>query len=144
MPLTAARTAVGNPMATITHNRACQPLRLGACSQRSSMAQFIWLALPRTDSRAALSTIAAPSQFALVSSARTFCAFLIALGGRLPCRLPPRSQLTRRLHVGWEVDLAPFLALDVERPHLAVLREVMNHPQIPDSCAFGGPHCALD
>src|SRR3954452_20897288 len=34
--------------------------------------------------------------------------------------------------VGREIDLAPLLALDVERPHIAVLGNRVDHPQIPD------------
>ena len=59
-------------------------------------------------------------------------------------RVPPRRQLPRRLDVGREIDFAPFLAVDVERPHVAALGDVVDHAQVPDGRALGRAHRAVD
>src|SRR6185369_4406642 len=66
-------------------------------------------------------------------------------GGRgLGLRIPTRSEFASGLNVGGKIDLTPFLARDVERPHFTALREVMDHPQVPYRRALRCPQRALD
>jgi len=43
-----------------------------------------------------------------------------------------------------EIDFAPLLTLDIERPHRRFLRDLVDHAQVPDGGAFRGPNRALD
>src|SRR5215210_9058833 len=65
-------------------------------------------------------------------------------GGGFVGRIPPSRQLARRLDVGGEVDFAPFLARDVEREHVMLLRDLVDDAQIPDSGALGRADGAVD
>src|SRR3982750_1034678 len=64
---------------------------------------------------------------------------------RIPLsRIPLRRKLSRRFDVGREIDFAPLLTVDVERPNVAVLREVVDDAEVPDRRALAGAHGALD
>src|SRR4051794_38925206 len=58
--------------------------------------------------------------------------------------VPPRGEFARSFDVGREIDLAPLLAVDVECPHVAALRDVVDDPQVPDGRPLGRAHRLLD
>src|SRR5438067_11954830 len=59
-------------------------------------------------------------------------------GSGLGLRVPASGQHAGNPDVGREVDLAPFLARDVERPHLRRLGDVVAHPEVPNGWALAG------
>ena len=57
-------------------------------------------------------------------------------GSGFGLRVPASGQHAGNLDVGREVDLAPFLARDVERQHFRRLGDMVDDPQVPDGGAF--------
>src|SRR4029078_2033648 len=49
---------------------------------------------------------------------------------RLRRRIPAQCERARIVDVRGKVDLSPFLAVDVERPHVARLRNMIDHPEV--------------
>src|SRR6478672_2849725 len=64
--------------------------------------------------------------------------------GGLRFRVPARGQRSGSLDIGREIDLAPFLALDVERPDFAVLCHLVDDAQVPDGRPLWRAHRSLD
>jgi hypothetical protein len=58
--------------------------------------------------------------------------------------MPPRRQRLRILDIHWKIHLTPLLAVDIERPYVGRLRDLMNHPEIPDCSALRRPDRMLD
>ena len=91
-----------------------EPLRVGPCWGGSSRARAVREDVER------LRIHRAEQQRRNAPSPTGMRKLSISGGGALGLHVPPRGQLARGFDVGREIDLAPLLALDVERPNLAL------------------------